>query len=224
MSTRGAGDQGTEPGGAKICLRPARWRKVTGTWTVTVRPSCADALILGDAGFGHHAASCWLVELPASSPTSEVMPSIAQPDIDAVDPDIDPLDEKLDDPRLLRRKQFVPERSNSTQRGPHIGFGQALDRFARAAPCLDDDFGRPKQDADLIDDDLLDLGGRNASDRAVRRSLLQDGLADVIAVEPATLAGVRRRHGDAGGTEDHPLQQGRRLRPCGAPLACADWS
>src|SRR3954447_6415686 len=39
VSTRGAGDHGVAPGGDRICLRPPRWRKVTGMLTVAVRPS-----------------------------------------------------------------------------------------------------------------------------------------------------------------------------------------
>ena len=58
--------------------------------------------------------------------------------------------------------------SNAFNAFLHLGLGQAFDGFAHGAPCLDDDFGGQKQKADLIDDDLFDLGGRNASNRTVR--------------------------------------------------------
>ena len=59
----------------------------------------------------------------------------------------------------------------------------------------------------------LDLRRRHPPDRAGLRPALQHVLADVVAVEPVALAGVRRRHRRAGRPEDQPLQQRRRLRP-----------
>ena len=50
-------------------------------------------------------------------------------------------------------------------------------------------------------------------DRAGLRPTLQDGLADVVAVEPVAPPGVRRRHRHAGRPEEQALQQCRRLRP-----------
>ena len=85
--------------------------------------------------------------------------------------------------------------------------------LARGAPGADDDLRLPEHAAQLLDDHRLDLGRRHPADRAGVAPVLQHVLADVVAVEPVALAGVRRRHRRAGRPEDQPLQQRRRLRP-----------
>ena len=85
-------------------------------------------------------------------------------------------------------------------------------------PGGDDDLRRAKQAAQLVDDCRLDLGGRQAPDRASTPALLQDGLADIVAVELAALPGVGRRHGAACRAEDQPLEQRWRLRARAARL------
>ena len=117
---------------------------------------------------------------------------------------------------MLGRKELIPKRVERLERAADLGLGHAFDGLAGAAPGLDDDFRGKKQNSHLVDHDLLDLGGRNARNGTIARALLKDGLAQIVAVEPAILPCVRRRHGDAGGTEDDPLQKGGRLRPCGS--------
>jgi hypothetical protein len=70
---------------------------------------------------------------------------------------------------------------------------------------------RGEQDAELIHHHALDLAGRYPPDRAGLGSVLQHRLADVIAIEPATLPGVSGRHGCPGRAEEDALQQGRGL-------------
>ena len=48
-------------------------------------------------------------------------------------------------------------------------------------------------------------------------AVLQDALADIVAVELLALPGVGRRHGRPGRSEDQALQQRRRLRPRACP-------
>ena len=140
------------------------------------------------------------------------MPSVA---------DIHALDQKLDDAGLLGREQFVPQRIEFHQGVPDFALGDAAVLFPARFPGGDDDLRRAKQAAELIDHRGLDLGGRQASDRASTPALLQDRLADIVAVELAALSGVGRRHGAAGRSEDQPLEQRRRLRCGSARLGCA---
>src|SRR3982074_1709502 len=46
VSTLGAGDHGAAPRGVRICLRPLRWRKVTGMLTVAVSPSLLTLVLI----------------------------------------------------------------------------------------------------------------------------------------------------------------------------------
>ena len=73
----------------------------------------------------------------------------------------------------------------------------------------------------MVDHRRLDLRRRHPPDRARIRPALQHVLADIVAVEPVALPGVRRRHGGAGRPEDQPPQERRRLRP-GARRSGAD--
>src|SRR3954452_17320841 len=65
----------------------------------------------------------------------------------------------------------------------------------------------------MINHELLDRRGGSAGHGAVRRTLLQDGLAHIVAIELAALPRVRWQHGGAAGTEDYALQKGRGLSP-----------
>ncbi len=56
----------------------------------------------------------------------------------------------------------------------------------------------------------------NSTQGTLDLTLFQDGLAKIIAVEPAAFARVRRRHGDASGTKNDSLQQRRRFCPRGS--------
>ena len=51
-------------------------------------------------------------------PYQSGQPVRPQPDFDAVSPHVDPLDQQLDDPRLLGREQLVPQRLELVQRLP----------------------------------------------------------------------------------------------------------
>ena len=73
--------------------------------------------------------------------------------------------------------------------------------------------GLAEDAAQLVDHRALDLRRGHAADRARFRPTLQHVLADVVAVEPVTLAGVRRRHRRAGWPEYQALQESRRWRP-----------
>jgi hypothetical protein len=55
--------------------------------------------------------------------------------------------------------------------------------------------GGEQEKANLVDDDLLDLGSGNAGNGTIAGAPLQDGLAQIIAIESAILPCVRRRHG-----------------------------
>ena len=116
---------------------------------------------------GPHAASRWLVELSVNSPTRDADPSDPKPDVDPVASDINALDEQADNAGLFGGEKFVPERFKRIQCASHLGLGHAFCGFSNGAPCLDDDFRGKQQKADLIDHDLLDLGGRNARDAGV---------------------------------------------------------
>ena len=126
----------------------------------------------------------------------------AEADGDAVDIDVDALDQQLDDARLLGREEFVPESIELDERVAHLGLADVAVVFARCRPGLHDHLGRAQQDANLVDDGSLDLAGRQPSDRAGFRSELLHAGGDVVAVEPALLARVGRRHGIAVRRED----------------------
>ena len=82
---------------------------------------------------------------------------------------------------------------------------RSLIELTCAAPGLDDDFGGEKEKADLVDYDLLDLGGGNAGNGTVTSALLQSSLAKIVTIKPAILPRVRRRHGNAGGVKNDPF-------------------
>ena len=158
--------------------------------------------------------------LPATSRTSPASPFGRSRTSTPSHPHVDPLDQQLHDPRLLGREQLVPQRVELQQRLPHLVLGDVVLLGPRRAPRADDDLRLPEDAAQLVDDRRLDLRRRHPPDRAGIRPALQHVLADVVAVEPVALAGVRRRHRRAGRPEDQPLQQRRRLRPGVAPSGC----
>jgi hypothetical protein len=84
-------------------------------------------------------------------------PVDSEPDIDAVGDDVDPLNEKLDDPRLLGREQFIPERVEAVERLPDLSLSDLGIVLARRLPGADNDLGGLDESADLVDDRPLDL-------------------------------------------------------------------
>ncbi len=108
--------------------------------------------------------------------------------------------------------------NNSSHSGAKVGDGldnlalRDLDFALRRRPCPGDDLGRPQQMADLRDDGLLDFRRRHAPHRAFRIAPADGVGGDVVAVELAVLARMRRRHRMAAGSEDQALEQRRRLR------------
>ena len=138
--------------------------------------------------------------------------------------DVDALDQQLDDARLLGREQLVPERVEVLQGLPHLILAQAVDLrpfAARHVPTTISGARSRPRTWSMTAASISAAGSRPTGQPAVA-PLLQHGLADVVAVEPAALAGVGRRHGAAGRAEDQPLQQGRRRGPrVGGALARA---
>jgi phage terminase large subunit-like protein len=116
----------------------------------------------------------------------------SQAHVEGVGSDIDALDQQLDDAGLLGGKQFVPQGIQLLQSIAHRVFRQALDLRPRGAPCRHYDFGRPQHAAQLVDDGGLDLSRRHATHGAGLRALLQDGLADVVAIQPIATASMGR--------------------------------
>ena len=86
-----------------------------------------------------------------------------QPDGDAVDADIDPLDQKLDNAGLLGRKEFVPEWIQLDEGGSDFRFADAAVVCSRGRPGFHDHLGRPKQRPKLVDDRSLDLACPNGN-------------------------------------------------------------
>jgi hypothetical protein len=122
---------------------------------------------------------------------------------------VDPLDQQLHDPRLLGREELVPARIELEQRLPRLGLGDVVALRPRRAPGSYDDLRLPEHGAELIDLRRLDRARRDPPDRAGLWPALQHVLADVVAVEPAALAGVGRRHRRSRRPEDQPAQQRR---------------
>ena len=146
-----------------------------------------------------------------SSSTSVCSPSARSRTCMPSGAQVDPLDQQPDDPRLLGREELVPQRRE---------VGDGLDDLAlrhlklvlRRRPCPRDDLGRAQQVPHLRDDRLLDLGRRHAAHGAFRVALSDGVGADIVPIQAAILARVRRRHRVAARREDQAAQQRRRLR------------
>ena len=80
--------------------------------------------VVGEIRLGHHAALRASGLIGAEIGDQLGQPLGPQPDVGAVRADIDPLDQQLDDPRLLGREQLVPERVEPLQRLAHLGLGE----------------------------------------------------------------------------------------------------
>ena len=90
-------------------------------------------------------------------------------DFEAIDAEVDARDQQLDDARLLGREQLVPDRIQRIERLADVSLGQAVDLGSCCAPRGDDDLGRPKHAAQLVDDGCLDLGCRDMAHWACAR-------------------------------------------------------
>ena len=66
------------------------------------------------------------------SATSLVSPSVRIRMSAPSGADVDPLDQQLDDPRLLGREQLIPKRIEPLQRLAHIGFAETIDQSISA--------------------------------------------------------------------------------------------
>ena len=76
-----------------------------------------------------------------------------------------------------------------------VGLGDVVGVGARRLPCPRHDLRLAEHRPQLVDDGRLDLARRHPAHRARSCAVLQHGLADVVAVEPVSLAGMGRRKG-----------------------------
>src|SRR6266511_4283046 len=104
-------------------------------------------------------------------------------------------------------------RGSSRSRAAHLGFSDRAAYLPCSTPGPDDDFGGAQHDAELADHRVLDVAGGQTTDGAEACPILENIHRDIITIEPAAAAGVRGRHGLAGGAEDQALEKGRRLGP-----------
>ena len=149
---------------------------------------------------------------PASISRARPLEAVdAEPDVQPVRADVDALDQQRHDARLLGGEEFVPQRVELLQGRAGVGLGDVVGMRARRLPRARHDLGLAEHGAELVDDGGLDLARRHAADRARSGAMLQHRLADVVAVEPAALAGVGRRERRAVRAEEQPLQQRGRL-------------
>jgi len=111
LSILGGGAQSSQPGGATITLRPPWWRQAMGMNTVMVLPS---------------GLSLTSLKPPSSpAPGGAVLDNAAdavdpQADLQTVKPDNHPLDQQLEDARLLAWEELVPQRIEPLQRLDHL--------------------------------------------------------------------------------------------------------
>jgi len=84
---------------------------------------------------------------------------------------------------LLRREEFVPEGVATLQGIADLGFREPLDVLPRYPPGGNDDLGRAEEDAELVDDGMLDLCRLYAVDWTAVGAMFEDGLANIVAVE-----------------------------------------
>jgi hypothetical protein len=108
----------------------------------------------------------------------------AQCDVGAGRGYVHPRNEQLNDPRLLGREQFVPDLGKAVQMFPDLALGQTFECLLGCAPGGNDDLGRLDEKLDLVDDGGLDLGRRNAPDRAAVRDAGTDGVGrEIVAID-----------------------------------------
>src|SRR4051812_25607079 len=96
--------------------------------------------------------------------------------------DFNPLDQQLNDPPLLRWKEFVPERAEFGKRCADLLFGNTAIVFVSLLPCAHNNLGCANDRSHLIDDRSLDLRGRHPSDRTCLGTTFDHAGGDVIAI------------------------------------------
>ncbi len=154
-------------------------------------------------------------------PRQARQPLQLQPHVGAARPDVHPVDQETDDPRLLCGEELLPQRVEPLQCQARLVLRHVRRRDARRAPGPEYHLRLAQQPPDLGDDSALDLRRGNARDgRPVRGAALQHRLAHVVAIllaaAPPRMGG---RHGAPVAAEDQPAQQRRRLA-AGAVGAC----
>src|SRR4051794_22987319 len=121
--------------------------------------------------------------------------------------DIDPVDQQVNDARLLRGKQLVPECREFGKRRADLLFADSAVMLACCFPGPHDDLWRLDEYAHLINDGGLDFCGGYAADGACLGAPFDHAGRDVIAVESLAAARVCRREREAIGTEQQALER-----------------
>jgi len=98
---------------------------------------------------------------------------------------------------LLGGEDLVPDMIEMLHGTASDGFGYVVGLRTRGLPGARDDSRLTEHGAELVEDGGLDPARGHAADRARPGAMLEDGLADVVAVELAAVPGVRRREGVA---------------------------
>jgi hypothetical protein len=102
---------------------------------------------------------------------------------------------QLDNVRLPGGEEFCPARIECCKRTVRLILRQTFTFRLRGAPRGLDQLRQVPHAANLLDDGGLDLSRRNSRHRAFARSVLQNCLADMVAVEQIALARVGWRKG-----------------------------
>jgi hypothetical protein len=88
-----------------------------------------------------------------------------QPNIDTVNPDINALDQKANDARLFGWKKLIQSGSNACSASRTSDSTKPLMDLRALRHVWTMISGERSRKADLVDDDLLDLGSRNTSNQ-----------------------------------------------------------
>ena len=204
LSTRGRGAHGA-PSGVTTIFRPPRFLNVIGMWTVIV------SSVSRNRRPRVHAAALPVARHLAHQPGEPVRP---EPDLDAVASAHRPAR-----PAAARSAPARPGTARPTAGRAAVSASRASSsvmsscsaRAARHVPTTISGCRKMPRSWSMTAASISAAGTRPTGQAS--RPALQHVLADVVAVEPVALAGVRRRHRRAGRPEDQPLQQRRRLRP-----------
>jgi len=113
--------------------------------------------------------------------------------------------------RLFRREQFIPQRIELLDGCSSVGLGDPVAPRTRCLPCARDNLRLAEDGTQLVDDGGFNLASRHAADGTRPGAVLQNRLAEIVAVEPASLARMCRRERRAIGAEQQPLQKRGRL-------------
>ena len=130
---------------------------------------------------------------------------------------VDPLDEELDDPRLLGGEQLVPDRGEVGEQDRDLALGDlVLALPLRRRPGPRDQLRCSQQLLHVVEHRALDIGGRHARHRAGVVAVRDRLAGHVVAVDAARAGGC--------GSATSPGRSGRRsvrhLSPVAAPRRC----